>query len=568
MIRHRDSYRRYGGWDTSYEGSPRQRLRAWRSKLSEAGARLPIRWRLALMSFGLLAVLLAALGGIVSLSEERTLLANQASALRQDAGLSADMLHSVGLGLSPQGDSHPPAATGLSSNASAELDFLTQQLTGAGTRGAMYTPDGVLLFSGSNRGGPPPNDNQHGFAPASVAVSAAAVQAAVRSTPTTDAYILAPDSNGHTQLVVLLPIEDIPSQTTVAVLQVSTPASPIISAVMTTRLVLTFGIAAALVIAAAVMFPLLSAGLRPLVVMEKTSERIAGGSLSLRLDEPPTRDEIGRFARSFNSMVAQLEAAFKRQKQFVADVSHELRTPLTAMGGGLEMLMLGAHRGDPEAAHRLTRGMYREVERMQRLVEDLLTLTRLDEGRLIVRMEPVAVDHLLGEVAEQAERVAGGRRIETSVSSDVPAALADSDRLRQVILNLVDNAIKYTPADGTVRLRARARGPRHVEIQVQDTGVGIPRESLPHVFERFYRADPSRMRAQRGGGGAGLGLSIAKSMVEAQGGAISIDSVQGSGTTVTLVFPRADGARPSATPPAEKNPTADAGVPQPSETAP
>ena len=510
------------------------------------GARLPIRWRLALLTFGLLAVLLAALGGIVSLSEERTLLANQASALRQDAALSANILHGVGLGISPAGDSHPASAAPLSSDSVSGLTFLTQQLTGGNTRGVLYSPNGSLLLAGTDQGGPPPSDERHGYAPASVTLDAEEIADAVQDTPAPDAYTLAKGSDGQTQLVVLVPIENISSQTTVAVLQVSTSASPIISAVRTTRLVLGIGIAIALLVAAAVMFPLLGTGLRPLVAMEKTSQRIAGGNLSLRLAEPPTHDEIGRFARSFNSMVAQLEAAFKRQKQFVADVSHELRTPLTALGGGLEMLMLGAHRGDAEAAHRLTRGMYREVERMQRLVEDLLTLTRLDEGRLTVHLEPVSIGPLLTEVMEQAQRVAGDRRIETSWQPDELTLLADPDSLRQVILNLVDNAVKYTPADGTIRLLAHASGSRHMEIQVQDTGIGISPEALPHVFERFYRADASRTRAQRGGGGSGLGLSIARSMVEAQGGGISIASGPDAGTTVTLRFPLADARHPSA----------------------
>lgn len=498
-----------------------------------------MRWRLALMTFGLLAILLAALGTIVSVSEERTLFANQASALRQDAQLTSSVLRGAGLGFPPPGDSHPPATTPLSADATSSLTFLAQQLTGGNTRGVLYNPDGSLLVMGSGNNGGPQGDERRNFAPAAVTLNANTVATAADDTPATDTYLLANGSDGHSQLVVLMPIEDIASQTTIAILQVSTPASPILSAVMTTRLVLAIGVAAALLIAAAVMFPLLSAGLRPLVVMEKTSERIAAGALSLRLKEPPTHDEIGRFARSFNSMVAQLEAAFKRQKQFVADVSHELRTPLTAMGGGLEMLMLGADQGNPDAARRLTRGMYREVQRMQRLVEDLLTLTRLDEGRLTVHTEPVNVAQLLAEVAEQASRVAGNRHIEVDAPPNTPAVLADSDRLGQVILNLMDNAIKYTPDDGVIRLRAGQAGPNHVEIHVQDTGVGIPAESLPHVFERFYRADPSRTRALRGGGGSGLGLSIAKSMIEAQGGTISIASVLDRGTTVTLRFPRA-----------------------------
>ena len=526
------------------------------------------------MTFGLLAVLLAALGTIVSVSEERTLLTNQATSLDVVARQTVGAVRNTGLGVSPAGDTHPPATGALSNSTMSALAYLAQQLSGPSTRGTVYSPAGAVLYSGvgtgsgSFQGGPPPGDDRTRFFLAQVTLNTEAILGAERSTPADGSYTLAADTNGQTQLVVLLPIEDIQSQTTVAVLQLSTPASPILSAVMTTRLVLAFGIAAALLIAGAVMFPLLSAGLRPLVVMEKTSERIAGGALSLRLDEPPTHDEIGRFARSFNSMVAQLEAAFKRQKQFVADVSHELRTPLTALGGGLEMLMLGANRGDPEAAHRLTRGMYREVERMQRLVEDLLTLTRLDEGQMIVRTEPVAVGPLLAEVAEQAARMAGDRTLETSAPEDIPAVQADADRLRQIILSLVENAVKYSADDGVIRLSARAKGQNRIEIQVQDNGIGIPAESLPHVFERFYRVDPSRARTQRRGG-AGLGLSIAQSLVAAQGGAISIASAEGSGTTVTLLFPRAGANRPAIAPPSADHGSAPPlPAPQPTETTP
>jgi signal transduction histidine kinase len=145
--------------------------------------------------------------------------------------------------------------------------------------------------------------------------------------------------------------------------------------------------------------------------------------------------------------------------------------------------------------------------------------------------------------------MAEDRTLETSAPEDIPAVHADADRLRQVILSLVDNAVKYSANDGVIRLSARAKGQNRVEIQIQDNGIGIPADSLPHVFERFYRVDPSRARTQRRGG-AGLGLSIAQSLVEAQGGAISIASVQGSGTTVTLVFPRARATRSTSAPPA------------------
>ncbi len=503
------------------------RLRAIRSRLSQYSARVPIRWRLMLMSFGLLAVLLGGLGTIISVSEEHTLLANQAVALRREARLAGSILRPYGLGLTrTAGHSALPAAD-IPAPAVDSLVFLVSRLDGGTTGTALYTATGTHLYSGFDTR---PADAS--FLPASVTVSPSAIHQAVTTLQADDSYLVATDSAGARQLVVLLPIEDIAHQTTVAVLQVSTPTAAIDGAVNTTRLVMTLGIFGALCVAAALMFPLMSAGLRPLVAMEQASERIAAGALSLRLEEPPTHDEIGQLARSFNSMVAQLEAAFARQKQFVADVSHELRTPLTALGGGLEMLMLGADRGDAEAGRRLTRGMYREVERMRRLVEDLLTLARLDEGHAHLRSDTVPVVPLLTELAEQSSHLEPSTPVRTEIASDVPPVRADSDRLRQTLLILLDNALKYTPSDGTVTLAARTPDPEHVELQVRDTGRGIPAEDLPHVFERFYRVDPARVRSQ--GGGAGLGLSIAKSLIEAQDGTIQIASALGEGTVVTI----------------------------------
>ncbi len=260
---------------------------------------------------------------------------------------------------------------------------------------------------------------------------------------------------------------------------------------------------------------------------------------------PPSHDEIGQLARAFNLMVARLDLAFARQKRFVADVSHELRTPLTALGGGMEMLLIGAEAGDPEASRRLMRGMYAEVERMRRLVEDLLTLTRLDEGKMQLRLERLDPAALMNGIYEQAQHLERGQEIRRDVESQLPEIWADGDRLRQVLLNLVDNALKFTPAEGTVTLRARRDGADAVTLEVEDTGRGIPADALPHVFERFYRADPSRVRSAGQVGGSGLGLSIARSLVEACGGTIAIASEEGHGTHVTVRFPVRSGERSS-----------------------
>jgi two-component system OmpR family sensor kinase len=529
----------------------------YRSAMSRFVARLPIRWRLTLMSFGLLAVLLAALGTLLSISEEHTLLANQAIALNREARLVGGILREPGLALARDGHALPAAKGTLPVEAFTALTFVVQRLSNAGTSVAVLQTDGTMLVSSANL-----YDvyDTGSTAPAVMTLSPAVVRQALSGPPTTDAYVIGQDSAGASQLVVLIPIVDSVDQTTVGILQVSTPTEPIDAAVTSTRIALALGVAGALCIAAALTLPLMSAGLRPLVTMERVSRKIAAGELSLRLDVPPVDDEIGRLARSFNSMVQQLEAAFTRQRRFVADVSHELRTPLTALSGELEMLLLGADRGDPEAMRRLTRGMYVEVDRMRRLVEDLLTLTRLDEGQVGLRIEPVALAPVIEDVAAQAERIARGQSIALSLAPELPPVRADADRVRQVLLNLVENAVKYTPADGTITLRAAPEGDGMIAVEVVDTGEGIPAESLPHVFERFYRVDPARSRSGRRAGGAGLGLSIARSLIEAQGGRISIQSTEGEGTTVSIHLRVADAASPERVRPAPPPAVASAGA--------
>ncbi len=504
---------------------------AW-AALRRLVARLPIRWRLTLMSFGLLAVLLAALGTLLSISEEHALLTNQANALHREARLASGVLHTSSLSLAHTGQVIPAATGTIPTAAYPALDMLVARLANPSTGVAVLATNGSLLVSRATD----PVATGPAAAPA-VAVPANATRQALETSPSDDAYLLVRGTGGHSQLVVLLPVVNSLDGNAVAVLQINTSVAPIETTVATTRLLLALGIIAALVVAGALTFPLMSAGLRPLVSMERASRKIATGALSLRLEEPPANDEIGRLSRSFNSMVEQLEAAFTRQKRFAADVSHELRTPLTALGGEIEMLLLGADRGEAEAVRRLARGMYAEVERMRRLVEDLLTLTRLDEGRAELRMGSVELGRTFRDVVDQAEGLARSQRMQCDVEPALPAIRADADRLRQVLLNLIDNALKYSPAPGTITLSARRGGPGIVAIQVADTGVGISREALPHVFERFYRADPARARSPLHSGGAGLGLSIVKSLVEVQGGTIAIASELGRGTSVTLHFP-------------------------------
>jgi two-component system phosphate regulon sensor histidine kinase PhoR len=232
------------------------------------------------------------------------------------------------------------------------------------------------------------------------------------------------------------------------------------------------------------------------------------------------------------------------RRDFVANVSHELRTPLTAIKGYAETL-LGSAGDDRETARRFLTVIDRHSERLGRLINDLLTLSDLELGRASLRLGTVAVGSVIDDVlqilSEAAQRK--GVRVAAEVATDTPPAHADGDRLRQVLINLVDNGIKYTPSGGRVVVRARrGSGPQAsmVEIAVEDSGAGVPAQDLPRLTERFFRVDKARSREL---GGTGLGLAIVKHIVQGHGGSLHIASAVGQGTTVTAYFPIAAAVR-------------------------
>jgi two-component system phosphate regulon sensor histidine kinase PhoR len=232
--------------------------------------------------------------------------------------------------------------------------------------------------------------------------------------------------------------------------------------------------------------------------------------------------------------VSELRRLEQVRTEFVANVSHELRTPLTAIQGYLETLLGGAL-DEPEHARRFLEVAFRHTERLGRLLNDLTDLSNIELGKVSLRLTPTVLGPVLDSVLEivAAKARDGG----VTVSADVPEGLsvhADHDRLAQILINLVDNAVKYTPSGGAVTVRARALDAERVEVAVSDTGVGIPLADLPRITERFYRVDKARSREL---GGTGLGLAIVKHLVLAHGGELTIDSVEGQGTTVRVTLP-------------------------------
>ncbi|HEU4758388.1 MAG TPA: heavy metal sensor histidine kinase [Dehalococcoidia bacterium] len=273
--------------------------------------------------------------------------------------------------------------------------------------------------------------------------------------------------------------------------------------------------------------------LSPIDQLTGLARRISAEDLSQRLALDLPDDELGRLARTFNEMIARLDEAFRRQRRFTADASHELRTPLTAIKGHTEVA-LQRDRG-PEAYKRALTAINEEVDRMIRLTGSLLTLARADSGQIPLHLERVDLAEVVNAAAEHVRPAAQrkGVRLEVVPGRQVHLA-ADEDLLLQLLLNLLDNAVKYTPPGGEVRVDWEANG-AEVALRVRDTGSGIDREHLPHIFDRFYRVDKARSRAE---GGAGLGLSICRWIAEAHGGAISVESAPPEkGSTFSVRFP-------------------------------
>jgi len=270
-------------------------------------------------------------------------------------------------------------------------------------------------------------------------------------------------------------------------------------------------------------------GLRPLREIEATATAITAGDLSHRVEVENEHTEVGHVALALNAMLGRIEASDQRLRRFVADASHELRTPLAAVRAYAELFSRGAQ-SRPEDLARTMSGITREAERMSVLVEDLLLLARLDEGRPLER-EPVQLDDLVGEAVETARTLDPERKIE--LVSEPVAVLGDRDRLRQVIDNLLSNVRSHTPAASPARVSVTRENGRAV-IEVGDSGPGLTEEELARVFERFYRADTSRARAS---GGVGLGLSIVAAVARAHGGSVRVSSEPDLGAIFRVELP-------------------------------
>ena len=268
---------------------------------------------------------------------------------------------------------------------------------------------------------------------------------------------------------------------------------------------------------------------RPIRELTGAIRAMARGDLKQSV-QVHSQDELGELAAAFNQMSADLDLLLKARRQMTADIAHDLRNPLTVIGGYVESMRDGVLKPTPERLD----AIQSEVQHLQKLVDDLRLLSQADAGELVLNRERTSVPALLERVAQSYRPLAAkqGIALRLDAQEALPEIQADAARLARVLGNLIGNSLRYTPAGGEITLRARTKVPGWVELGVVDNGKGIAAEALPHIFDRLYRADPARSTDE-----SGLGLAIARSIVEAHGGSIRAESTPGAGTTITVLLP-------------------------------
>jgi len=314
---------------------------------------------------------------------------------------------------------------------------------------------------------------------------------------------------------------------------VAEPLSVIEEGLRRLRLYFLAGAPLILVLASLGGYFLARKSLSPIALMNQQTQRITAENLSAQLDVANPRDEVGRLAMTINALLARLDAAFQEQKRFIADASHELRTPLAVLRGETEVAL---ERERATAEYKESLALIKdEAERLSRIVENLFMLAREPVDAPSMLAETLRLDELVTDCVRAAQVLATQKGLRLSIQGPLPkvSMKGDDEMLNRMILNLLDNAVKYTPAGGEITIALGSQN-GDARIIVSDTGIGIPVADQPRIFDRFYRVDKARSRAL---GGAGLGLSIARWIVEGHGGSLSVESAPGRGSTFTVELP-------------------------------
>ncbi len=473
-----------------------------------------LRWRLTLFYLGLLTVLLLVGGVGQYFAAREVLFRTNADALTSE--YSADLLafrRQIGT---------RPASTIRALMLSHQFAV---ELASGHTSAAIFDANGGLVSSvpaGITPDQPPPT------------LTTTDYLNAIRTKP--KAYYLATASDGSTHLAVLNVIRI--GSKALGVVQLSIPTAVIDQTLHADRELAIVGSLLVLLVAFLLSPLIIGRALRPLEQMSATAGKLAAGDYKQRVAVPKTQDEIGKLAVAFNQMAAGVDQAFEVRRQseeqmrhFVADASHELRTPLTSIAGYLDVL---SRRDvvDAETLQSSLAAMQQESTRMTRLVNDLLLLTRFESGRAPSR-QPVLLDRFLNQALDELSLRDKGAVESRDLQPGISVS-ADPEALKQVVTNLAQNALKYAP--GAAQHWSVFQEDGRAAIRLQDSGPGISRQDLPHIFERFYRGEKARDRST---GGSGLGLAIARSIVEAHHGTIEAESNPGQGATFTAWLPLA-----------------------------
>ena len=454
-----------------------------------------IRLRLTLWYVLLLAIILVAFSAGIYLTLRHSLYANLDDSIEARAN---DLLPLV-----QYENGHPT----LSANIAVASSDLSEELL------RVYDAAGAVTFDTSAEAGLVPDN-----------------QLALRGALSAKARTLSLKVDGESFRALVVPIERAGQVT--GALEVGRAAGDVTDTLRALLLILAVAYPVTLAVASSGGIFLGGRALSPINRLTRLARRISAEDLSQRLDMPLPDDEVGQLAHTFNDMIARLEDAFRRQRQFTADASHELRTPLTAVKGQVEVALQRERSSD--AYREVLRVVNQDVDRMARLIGSLLTLARADAGEIPIALEPISLADVVSGALEQVQAVAGQRGVALRQARESSVIVrADEDLLLQLLLNLLDNAIKHTPEHGEVTVGWTPHVD-YVELWVRDTGIGIASEHLPHLFERFYRVDKARSRAE---GGSGLGLSICRWIAEAHGGSIFAESLPGKGSTFTVRLP-------------------------------
>jgi heavy metal sensor kinase len=481
--------------------------------------RLPIRWRLTLWNTVALAVVLLGLGGLVSV-----LLVQLHAHIDREIGERAERSlarvdQSLRAELQTLGSDRRIATQGRARLSYLIAEFLEHEKIYCvlyDTEGKVYERTKELAAQSIPHPPPPPAEPM--FSEASIPIIR-------RQRILTSAVSL-----GGKKLTVLLmtPMEEVERDRA----EVASERAEIGREFAQLGVILIASVPAALLVIGGLGYFLARKALAPVDQLHRLTEQITVDRLDRRLPIGNAGDELGRLAQTINAMIERLERSFAEIRRFTADASHELRTPLTAIRIETEVAL--KNNLEDTGYRHLLGSILEECERLTRLTDQLLALSREDSGKTCTVREPLDLNALVDGVLETMRPLGQAKGIAMNAAHDGPLQVnGDATRLRQVFYNLLDNAIKYTPEGGRIDVRTELRD-QAATVVLHDTGIGIPPEHLPFVFDRFYRVDKARTRAE---GGTGLGLSIAQSIARAHGGVIEMTSVPAQGTTCTVTLP-------------------------------